>query len=98
MSGTSGWLDNLKFRASWGKLGNNSIGNYDWQSTYGTTKYSFGGEILNGIGEETLTDGGGHNAAAGMTGTGDAEAMLHICMQRTMDEFRRIKKSMYPAE
>lgn len=49
MSGTSGWLDNLKFRASWGKLGNNSIGNYDWQSTYGTTKYSFGGEILNGI-------------------------------------------------
>ena len=56
------------------------------------------GEILNGIGEETLTDGGGHNAAAGMTGTGDAEAMLHICMQRTMDEFRRIKKSMYPAE
>lgn len=56
------------------------------------------GEILNGIGEETLTDGGGHNAAAGMTGIGDAEAMLHICMQRTMDEFRRIKKTMYPAE
>ena len=42
-------LDNLKLRASWGKLGNNSIGNYDWQSTYGTTKYSFGGEIINGL-------------------------------------------------
>lgn len=42
-------LENLKLRASWGKLGNNSIGNYDWQSTYGTSKYSFGGEILNGL-------------------------------------------------
>ena len=42
-------LNNLKFRASWGKLGNNSIGNYDWQSTYRTSKYSFGGEIVNGI-------------------------------------------------
>ena len=26
------WLSNLKLRASWGKLGNNSIGNYEWQA------------------------------------------------------------------
>lgn len=43
-------LDNLKLRASWGRLGNNSIGNYDWQSTYGTAKYVFGADDLtNGI-------------------------------------------------
>ncbi len=43
-------FDNLKVRASWGRLGNNSIGNYDWQSTYGTTKYVFGtDDITNGI-------------------------------------------------
>ena len=29
-------VDNLKIRASWGKLGNNSIGNYDYVSTYTT--------------------------------------------------------------
>ena len=46
-----GWapLSNLKIRASWGQLGNNSIGNYDWQSTYGTAKYIVGNNITNGI-------------------------------------------------
>ena len=46
-----GWrpLSNLKIRASWGKLGNNAIGNYDWQSTYGTAKYVVGNNIVNGI-------------------------------------------------
>ena len=51
------------------------------------------GEILKGLGTETDTEGGGHGGAAGMSGIGDAEAMLHMCMQRTMDVFRQIKKS-----
>lgn len=51
------------------------------------------GEILKGIGEETISDGGGHGGAAGLSGEGDVEAMLHICMHRTMDEFRKMKKS-----
>ena len=29
-----GWLNNLKLRASWGKLGNNSVGDYAYQSMY----------------------------------------------------------------
>ena len=43
------WLSNLKLRASWGKLGNNSIGNYDWQALYSSTNYSFGQSIASGI-------------------------------------------------
>ena len=50
------------------------------------------GEIMSGIGEETMSDGGGHGGAAGLTGIGDTEAMLNICMSRTMDVFRDIKK------
>jgi nanoRNase/pAp phosphatase (c-di-AMP/oligoRNAs hydrolase) len=50
------------------------------------------GDIMKGIGDETSTDGGGHGGAAGLSGIGDVEAMLHICMQRTMNEFRKIKK------
>lgn len=50
------------------------------------------GEIMSGIGEETMADGGGHGGAAGLTGIGDTEAMLHICMCRTMDVFREIKR------
>jgi nanoRNase/pAp phosphatase (c-di-AMP/oligoRNAs hydrolase) len=50
------------------------------------------GEIMKNIGEETITDGGGHGGAAGLSGIGDVEAMLHICMHRTMSEFRNMRK------
>lgn len=43
------WMDNLKLRASWGKLGNNSIGNYDWQSVYSAANYSTGQALTSGI-------------------------------------------------
>jgi len=51
------------------------------------------GNIVSGIGVETDTDGGGHGGAAGISGAGDIEAMLHICVMKTMDEFRAIKKA-----
>ena len=41
MDGTRDWLSDLKLRGSWGKLGNNSIGNYEWQQTYGLVNYPF---------------------------------------------------------
>lgn len=50
------------------------------------------GEIMSGIGQETMADGGGHGGAAGLTGIGDNEAMLNICMSRTMEVFRDIKR------
>lgn len=49
------------------------------------------GGILKCIGAETGCDGGGHAGAAGITGTGDVEAMLSICMSRTMEIFRGFK-------
>jgi TonB-linked SusC/RagA family outer membrane protein len=43
-------IDNLKLRVSWGKLGNNSIGNYDYLSTYASGyQYSFGNKLTPGI-------------------------------------------------
>lgn len=42
-------VDNLKLRASWGRLGNNSIGNYEWQPTYSTANYSLGGGLVSGL-------------------------------------------------
>jgi len=54
-------------------------------------------QIMGQVCNETFTDGGGHGGAAGMTGVGDAEAMVHMCMMRTMEEFRKIKASMEAA-
>lgn len=49
------------------------------------------GRMLEDIGFETANDGGGHPGAAGLIGEGDVEAMLNICMRRTMDFFREIR-------
>ena len=50
--------------------------------------------IMGELSGETFTDGGGHGGAAGITGLGDAEAMCHMCLQKTMEQFRRIKAEM----
>lgn len=42
-------INNLKLRASWGKLGNMTSGYYAWQATYGSVNYSFGNQILDGL-------------------------------------------------
>jgi TonB-linked SusC/RagA family outer membrane protein len=42
-------IQNLKLRASWGKLGNNASGNYDAQASYSSVAYSFNGVATNGL-------------------------------------------------
>ena len=49
MESTRSWLDNLKIRLSWGKLGNSEIGNYEYQSAYGTSNYVFGNSLVSGL-------------------------------------------------
>ncbi|MCC9138403.1 SusC/RagA family TonB-linked outer membrane protein [Pontibacter silvestris] len=44
-----GFLQELKLRGSWGKLGNDNIGNYPYQTTVGFNSYPFGG-VLNTTG------------------------------------------------
>lgn len=51
------WLDNLKLRGSWGKLGNNSIGNYEWQALYGSGyNYIFNNNKTNGLTMTTFSN------------------------------------------
>lgn len=54
------FISGLKLRASWGKLGNQEIGNYPYSSLIqtGNKVYSFGGEIVNGA---SLVEGGNAN-------------------------------------
>ena len=49
------------------------------------------GDIMSSMGQETMSDGGGHGGAAGLSGIGDVEAMLFLCMKKTMDVFREMK-------
>src|SRR3546814_7185469 len=42
-------VDQFKLRLSYGRLGNNGIGNYDWQSVYRAANYSFNGTVTKGL-------------------------------------------------
>ncbi|UCF08290.1 MAG: DHH family phosphoesterase [Thermoplasmata archaeon] len=47
------------------------------------------GNLMAAIGDENDCQGGGHNGAAGLSGMGDVEAMLNICLKRA-------KNALYP--
>lgn len=51
------WVDNLKFRASWGQLGNQNIGNYPYQNVLSLGQnYPFGGTLSSGARVTTLAN------------------------------------------
>lgn len=51
------FFDNLKLRASWGKLGNSAINNYyAYQSLYAVNNYVFGGNVSSGFGMSSFSN------------------------------------------
>ena len=54
MQGIKRTVQNLKLRASWGQLGNNQVGDYDWQSNYASTGYSFNRAQTNALRQARL--------------------------------------------
>lgn len=50
------WLDNLKLRASYGALGNNSIGNYDYQALYSSSNYVLNGTLQTGFAQTAIAN------------------------------------------
>jgi phosphoesterase RecJ-like protein len=49
------------------------------------------GQLLGDVGQETDNDGGGHGGAAGLMGVGDAEAILNICLHKSLDFLRGLR-------
>jgi TonB-linked SusC/RagA family outer membrane protein len=60
MTSTKGWLDNLKFRASYGSLGNGNIDPYTFMETInaGTSSYVMNGAFANYIQQPGVVPGG----------------------------------------
>src|SRR5690606_31100491 len=50
------WLDNLKLRGSWGSLGNNAVGNYEYQAVYNSTNYILNNELYVGFSQTNLSN------------------------------------------
>ncbi len=51
------------------------------------------GKLLGNVGSETTNGGGGHPGAAGITGTGDVEAILNISAEHAMKALRELGSS-----
>ena len=49
-------FDEIKIRGSWGKLGNNRIGDYTYQVVYGSFLYPFGGQIQQGVAPKEIAN------------------------------------------
>lgn len=56
MEKTRSWLDNLKIRLSWGKLGNSEVGNYPYQAVYNNVNYVFGNLLTTGLAATKLSN------------------------------------------
>lgn len=52
------WLPNLKVRASYGSLGNNAIGNYEYQAVYNASNYILNDALFVGFAQTALSNVG----------------------------------------
>lgn len=56
MDPTASWLSNLKVRASYGALGNNSVGNYEAIPLYSIDRYVLNGDIAQAITQSSIVN------------------------------------------
>lgn len=49
-------FDEIKLRGSWGRLGNNRIGDYTYQVVYGSYLYPFGGQLKQGVAPKEIAN------------------------------------------
>ena len=82
-------FQNLKIRASWGKLGNNSSGNYDWQSYYGNVKQVLGGDPTDGLAIQKI---GNSFLEWETTTTSNLGIDMAMCDQRLVTEIELYNK------
>lgn len=100
LSGTSGWLDFLKLRTSWGQSGNDQIGDYNSYSIYnsnpGNSYYAIGGgDNTIVVGYQSATRGNPNARWETTTSTNIAfDATLFGGLDVTVDFWRKDTKDM----
>lgn len=90
MLNTKNWLDNLKLRVSYGSVGNNGgddVGEYEYQSTYGGSKYPFGGKLISGLASTSIANSMLSWETSKMTNVGIDLNALNNRLSFTMDAF-----------
>ncbi|WP_288324643.1 TonB-dependent receptor [uncultured Phocaeicola sp.] len=87
-------FSNLKLRASWGRLGNTTSGYYDWQATYSSNNYSFGGETVKGLKLSKIANPYLHWETGESTNVGLEMAFLNNRLSVEADWYQRTTKGI----
>lgn len=82
-------FQNLKLRASWGKLGNSNIGNYDYMATYGGVNYAFNNAPVIGLAQSKYANADLSWEETTQTDVGLDFSMLHSRLSVEMDYYSR---------
>lgn len=82
-------INNLKLRASWGKLGNNAVGDYATQLLYERHSYVFDGKAVPGVGIASIVNTNLTWETTTMTDVGVDLTALKGQLEMTLDFFHK---------
>lgn len=83
-------LSNLKLRVSYGELGNNAIGNYDWQSIYSSANYASGSDLQSGIAITSIANNALRWESTAVANIGLDYAFLNDRLTGTVDVYNKL--------
>lgn len=83
-------LSDLKLRVSYGELGNNAIGNYDWQSIYSSANYAGGSDLLSGIAITSIANNALRWESTAVANIGLDYAFLNDRLTGTVDVYNKL--------
>lgn len=89
-----GWLDNLKVRASWGQLGNNSVGDYATQLIYTRRSNVFGDTAVSGAGITAIVNEGLKWETTTMTNVGVDLSLFRTRFNLSVDLFHKLTEDI----
>ena len=90
----TGWLSNLKLRVSYGSLGNNSVDNYESQSSYSLSNYCWGNEMVVGLAQLAIANANLTWETTYVTNLGVDFGLLDNRMTGTVDLFNKKTKDI----
>lgn len=89
-----GWLPNLKLRASYGSLGNNAIGNYEYQAVYNSANYILNNALYVGFAQTALSNIGLTWESTYITNLGLDFDLFNYKLSGSIDVFNKLTKNI----
>src|SRR5690554_2075076 len=88
------WLDDLKVRASWGSLGNNSVGNYEYQAVYNSSNYILNNNLFVGFARTALSNAALTWESTYITNLGVDYGFYSGKLSGSLDVFHKLTKNI----